>query len=88
MNDKPQQSKEDFLYPRSSYRGKFSPGNLAFNANLQEFAQKTGYICNLETNGKISTEDAYQRIKKLWHKLTSSKKELLDLDFGDSETES
>lgn len=86
MNDKPEQSKEEFLYPRSSYRGDFTPGKLAFNANIQEFAQKTAYICGLETNGKISSEDAYQRIKKLWHQLKNSRKELLD--FGDSDAES
>ncbi len=83
MTDKPENSKDKFLYPRSSYRGEFTPGNLAFNANIQEFAQKTAYICGLETNGKISSEDAYQRIKELWHQLKTSRKELLN--FGDSE---
>lgn len=86
MTDKPERSKEEFLYPRSSYRGEFSPGKLAFNANLQEFAQKTAYICGLETNGKISSEDAYQKIKKLWHQLKSSRTELLN--FGDADPES
>ena len=86
MTDKPEHSKEEFLYPRSSYRGDFSPGKLAFNANLQEFAHKTAYICGLETNGKIPSEEAYERIKDLWHQLKSSRKELLN--FGDSETES
>ncbi len=56
----------DFLYPRSRYYGQFNPQNLTFNANLQEFAQRINYICALETNGKISPEDAYQEIKLLW----------------------
>lgn len=68
--------KEDFLYPRTSYRGKFEPGNLVFNANLQEFAQRVNYICNLETSGKIPSDVAYQQIKDLWSVLKQSFKDL------------
>ncbi len=68
--------KSHFLYPRSRYYGKFSPENLAFDANLQEFAQKVNYICGLETGGKISPEQAYEDIKGLWKQLKKSKKEL------------
>ncbi|MEM9213395.1 MAG: hypothetical protein AAGD25_03525 [Cyanobacteria bacterium P01_F01_bin.150] len=70
--------KEKFLFPQSRYRGDFTPENLAFNSNLQEFAQKASIICNLETNGKITPEDAYKQIKALWKELKQSKKELLD----------
>ncbi|OCR00641.1 hypothetical protein BCD67_11740 [Oscillatoriales cyanobacterium USR001] len=66
----------DFLHPRSRYYGNFTPENLAFNANLQEFAQKITYICSLETGGKISSERAYKEIKALWRQLKSSKKNL------------
>ena len=68
--------KSDFLYPRRSYQGQFSPQNLAFDANLQEFAQKVTYICALETNGKLSPEEAYAQIRLLWKALKRSKKEL------------
>ena len=78
MSQTSDNGKEKFLNPQAAYRGNFSPQNLAFNANLQEFAQKTGYICALETNGKISTEEAYNRIKELWYQLKISKQELLD----------
>lgn len=71
MTDKSHE-KDQFLYPYSSYRGKLTPENLAFNANLQEFANKVSYICNLETNGKISSIEAYQQIKKLWSQLKDS----------------
>ena len=64
------------LYPRSRYYGKFTPKNLAFNANLQEFAQKVSYICALETNGKISSSQAYHDIKALWKQVKRSKKAL------------
>ncbi len=69
-------SRDDFFYPRSRYHGNFSPQHLAFNANLQEFAQKVGYICALETNGKLPPGAAYQQIKALWEQLKSSKKTL------------
>lgn len=68
--------KDQFLYPRSSYYGKFTPENLVFNANLQEFAQKVSYICNLETGGKIDQMAAYEQIKILWKQLKASRKQL------------
>jgi hypothetical protein len=74
----PPSEKDDFLNPRSSYWGKTTLPNLAFNANLQEFANRVSYICNLETGGKISPEEAYKEIKDLWRQLKTSKKNLLD----------
>lgn len=67
---------EQFLYPKSTYYGDFSPQNLVFNANLQEFAQRVNYLCNLETAGKLSSEEAYQKIKLLWKELKTSRKAL------------
>jgi hypothetical protein len=69
-------SKDDFLYPRSRYYGRVKPENLVFNANLQEFAQRVSYVCNLETGGKVTPEDAYKQIKLLWKQLKQSKKQL------------
>lgn len=68
--------KDEFLYPKIPYRGQVKPENLVFNANLQEFAQRVNYICNLETNGKITTHQAYHQIKELWQKLNVSKENL------------
>ena len=70
------QDKNSFLYPRSRYYGKFQPETLAFNANLQEFSQKIGYITCLETGKKVSPEEAYEQIRTLWKQLKHSKKEL------------
>jgi hypothetical protein len=70
--------KENFLYPIGHYRGEMKPEHLMFNANLQEFAQRVSLLCGLETGGKIPPEDAYKEIKKLWHELKDSKKNLLD----------
>jgi hypothetical protein len=73
--DKPP-SKDEFLRPRSRYYGEFTPTNLVFNANLQEFATQVGFICSLETNGKISSAEAYRQIKDLFKTLKQSKKGL------------
>ncbi|WP_442786315.1 DUF7219 family protein [Leptothoe sp. PORK10 BA2] len=64
--------------PRAPYHGEFTPERMVFNSNLQEFANRVSLICNLETGGKISSEDAYGKIKELWKSLKSSKKSLLD----------
>ncbi|NES99375.1 MAG: hypothetical protein F6K62_24725 [Sphaerospermopsis sp. SIO1G2] len=69
-------NKDSFLYPRGRYYGHVQPENLVFNANLQEFAQKVSYVCNLETGGKLPPEEAYEQIKVLWKQLKRSKKEL------------
>ncbi|KYC34943.1 hypothetical protein WA1_49690 [Scytonema hofmannii PCC 7110] len=73
------QSKDwnNFLYPRRRYYGQVKPENLVFNANLQEFAQKVTYITCLETGGKLSPEEAYKQIEKLWKQLERSKNELV-----------
>jgi sigma54-dependent transcription regulator len=70
--------KNEFLYPKSRFYGKFTPEQLAFNANLQEFAQRVSIICGLETGGQVASEEAYQQIKRLWKQLKRSKQELLD----------
>lgn len=77
MPDPDSNQLDDFLMPRSKYHGEFTPQNLAFNANLQEFAQRVALICALETGGKVSSTEAYDDIKKLWKDLKSSKKSLL-----------
>ncbi|MEH2055110.1 MAG: hypothetical protein V7K97_02775 [Nostoc sp.] len=76
MTESNSQDKNNFLYPRSRYYGKFQPENLVFNANLQEFSQRISYITCLETAGKLSQEEAYQQIRALWKQLKHSKKQL------------
>jgi hypothetical protein len=67
---------DSYLYPTNHYNGRFKPENLVFNANLQEFSQKVGYVCSLETGGKLTPDESYQRIKSLWKELKRSKKQL------------
>jgi len=69
--------KDKFFNPISSFRGEFSPQNIAFDANLQEFTNRISLICGLETGGKITPIDAYNQIKELWIQLDHSRKNLL-----------
>ncbi|GAB4216259.1 MAG: hypothetical protein OHK0012_18120 [Synechococcales cyanobacterium] len=65
-------NKEEFLYPRQAYHGTFSPTHLLFDANLQEFSQRTCFIANLMSNGKMSPGEAYTCIHLLWERLSRS----------------
>lgn len=78
MADNNEENVEQFLYPQARFRGEFSPEHLAFNANLQEFAQRVSLICGLETGGKLPPGEAYSQIKQLWKDLKKSKDALLD----------
>ncbi len=53
-----------------------TPEGQIFNSNLQEFAVKCDYVCGLESNGKITPHEAYQRIKALYKELKHSRKQL------------
>ena len=77
-DDDKERIKNDFFHPKSRYQGEFTPEQLAFNANLQEFAQRVSIVCGLETGGRIGTDDAYQQIKDLWKQLKQSKRSLID----------
>lgn len=68
--------KDDFLYPTGKFYGQFSPENLVFDSNLQEFSHRVAIICALENGGKISPLEAYKEIKNLWKKLQSSRENL------------
>jgi hypothetical protein len=46
--------------------------NLLLDANLPEFSSMICYVCRLESEGKITSEEAYKQIKKVWHELRRS----------------
>jgi hypothetical protein len=78
-----QSTKRNIIMAQSSvlcafarYQGEFTPANLVFNSNLQEFAQKVSYIVALETGGKLSAVDAYEQIESLREDLKKSKQQL------------
>ncbi|MGA7951930.1 MAG: hypothetical protein WCA07_00270 [Gloeobacterales cyanobacterium] len=77
--------KDEFLNPLASYQGEPTLAYYMFNANLQEFANKVDLLCALQTGGKISPEDAFKEIHKLWKELKLSKQNLIE---ESSETDS
>jgi hypothetical protein len=76
MDDYDQTAKNNFLYEQYRYLGEFTPQNFLFNANLQEFSQRVCYLCNLQTLGKLSSQECYAKIELLWQQLTQSFQEL------------
>jgi hypothetical protein len=73
------------LEAHSSYRGRdWSPQRLAFHQNLESFADRVGLIVGLQSNGKMSQEEAYTEIRKVWKDLKDSKGALLNDRDGDS----
>ena len=69
-------NQSNLLCAFARYQGEFTPANLAFNANLQEFSQKVSFIVALETGGKLSTRAAYEQIEALQKLLFQSKQQL------------
>lgn len=67
---------DDFLRPRATFQGEFTPENLAFDSNLQEFAQRVAYVCALETAGKITPAEAHRRIRVLYEQLERTREGL------------
>jgi len=61
----------------SSYHGNdLSPERLTFHHNLEQFADRVGLIVGLQSNGKISQEDALAEIRQIWKQLRTSHKDL------------
>ena len=64
-------TKERMLYPRGRFQGDhIPPQNIAFDHNLQEFAQRVAFICSLENSGKITPDDAHSQIRDLYQELS------------------
>jgi hypothetical protein len=49
-----------------------------FHHNLESFAEQVGLIVGLQSNGKLSQEQAYAQIRQLWKGLKQSKDSLID----------
>ncbi|XAL99622.1 hypothetical protein OT109_18840 [Phycisphaeraceae bacterium D3-23] len=56
--------------------GPSTPEEMIFDDNLREFATQVGFLCALESSGKLPPGDTYKRIQKLWKQLKVSKKNL------------
>ena len=61
------------------YRGNdWSPERLRFHQNLESFAERVGLVVGLQSNGKVSQEQAYGQIRRIWKELKESKDALLN----------
>ncbi len=67
------------LESHSGYRGSdWSPERLMFHQNLESFAERVGLIVGLQSNGKITQDQAYDQIRAIWKELKDSKDSLLN----------
>lgn len=66
------------MEPHSGYRGSdWTPQRLMFHQNLESFAERVGLVVGLQSNGKVSQEQAYAEIRRIWKDLKESKDTLL-----------
>ena len=66
------------MEPHSTYRGRdWTPQRLMFHQNLESFADRVGLVVGLQSNGKVSQEQAYAEIRRIWKDLKDSKDALL-----------
>ena len=67
------------MEPHSGYRGAdWTPERLMFHQNLESFAERGGLVVGLQSNGKVSQEQAYAEIRRIWKDLKESKDALLN----------
>ena len=66
----------DFIHPHSHYYGELTPENVKFHNEMEDFVQEATMISNLAGNGKMSLENAFGEIEKLWDQLIQSKEDL------------
>lgn len=63
----------------SSYRADdWSPQRLLFHQNLESFAERVGLLVGLQSNGKLSQNEAFAEIRRMWKELKDSKVNLLN----------
>lgn len=68
------------MEPHSAYRGSdWTPQRLMFHQNLESFAERVGLVVGLQSNGKVTQEQAYAEIRRIWKDLKDSKDTLLNL---------
>ena len=62
----------------ASYRASdWTPQRLMFHQNLESFAERVGLLVGLQSNGKVTQEQAYAEIRKLWKDLKGTRGNLL-----------
>ncbi|WP_315859113.1 MULTISPECIES: hypothetical protein [unclassified Cyanobium] len=81
--DRQEREVQSPMEAHSSYRGSdWSPERLMFHQNLETFADQVGLIVGLQANGKMSQDQAYAKIKKIWKNLKFTRDSLFDASKG------
>jgi hypothetical protein len=76
---RPERDVKSPMEAHGSYRGSdWSPERLMFHQNLESFADQVGLIVGLQANGKMSQDEAYAKIKKIWKGLKFTRSSLFD----------
>ena len=79
----PQRTVVSPMEAHGSYRGDdWSPERLRFHQNLETFADQVGLIVGLQANGKMSQDEAYENIKKIWKNLKFTRASLFNSPKG------
>jgi hypothetical protein len=75
---KSQQAKEEFLYPTPPMNPETDVSflDIATTNNLNNFSHHVSYLTNMAIGGKLTPEEAYQEIKKLYKAMKQSHKSL------------
>ena len=78
MTTKAQQVKEEFLYPifLMNPDKDMSFLDIATINNLNNFSHHVSYLTNMAVSGKMTANDAYKEIKKLYKAMEQSHKSL------------
>jgi hypothetical protein len=78
MTTPKRQSKEEFLCPTPSINpdADVSFLDIALVNNLNNFSHHVSYLTNMAIGGKMTAEDAYLEIKKLYKAMKQSHKSL------------
>jgi len=78
MTTKVQQAKEEFLYPTPPMNPDkdMSFLDIATINNLNNFSHHVSYLTNMAVSGKMTANDAYKEIKKLYKAMKQSHKSL------------
>jgi hypothetical protein len=78
MTTKAQEAKEEFLYPTPPMNpdSDMSFLDIATINNLNNFSHHVSYLTNMAVSGKMTANDAYKEIKKLYKAMKQSHKSL------------
>ena len=73
FNQPDEPTRYGIVFPFGRHVGHFSPENLAFNANLQEFSLRVNQIVGFHDQGRLTADEALHQLERLWTEFKHSK---------------